>query len=243
MSTPLEKKTIRPGKLSNYSYYYSDRHPISNAVPLKPKRAKKSWFKWAAACLVLAFLVIGLPILRSGADSDNSSSGQLSNATNRQPAPAAANVTPTEPEPVKNACQNNTEAKAIIVGVEARHLWACEGSKTVIDAPVITGLRGHAETETPVGTYKIYGKMQNTTLTGQDSRGSWRDPVYYWMPFLDNQYGTYGFHDATWRNDKEFGQISPDSNDASHGCVEVPLDTQRQLYEWAPVGTPLTIQA
>lgn len=249
MSAPLEKKTIRPGKLSNYSYYYSDRHPESAAE--QPKAAgsgKKGKLKWVALVTVLAILVIGLPLWRSAADSE--ASDRLSNATASQQAPSnggksnkAVPVQPAEPKPVANACAGNVEPKAIIIGVEARHLWACEGDKTVMDTPVITGLRGHAETETPLGTHKVYAKTTNTTLTGQDSRGSWRYPVYYWMPFLDNQYGTYGFHDATWRAENLFGNISPDSNEASHGCIELPLNAQKQLYEWTPEGTPVIVKA
>jgi lipoprotein-anchoring transpeptidase ErfK/SrfK len=63
------------------------------------------------------------------------------------------------------------------------------------------------------------------------------------MPFLNNQHGTYGFHDATWRPDNEFGTVSPDSSEASHGCVELPLATSAWLYAWAPVGTTVTIQS
>lgn len=47
------------------------------------------------------------------------------------------------------------------------------------------------------------------------------------MPFLGNQYGTYGFDDAIWRADSERGSISLNSKDASHGCVELPLATAK----------------
>jgi lipoprotein-anchoring transpeptidase ErfK/SrfK len=80
-------------------------------------------------------------------------------------------------------------------------------------------------------------------LTGCDTTGCWKDPVYYWMPFLDNQYGSYGFHDATWRADSAFGNINPDSADASHGCVETPLATAKWLYNWDQVGTTVTIES
>jgi lipoprotein-anchoring transpeptidase ErfK/SrfK len=63
------------------------------------------------------------------------------------------------------------------------------------------------------------------------------------MPFLENQYGSYGFHDATWRSASDFGNISPDSSDASHGCVELPLATAKWLYSWAAIGTTVTIKS
>lgn len=62
------------------------------------------------------------------------------------------------------------------------------------------------------------------------------------MPFLDNQYSTYGFDDAIWRADSECGSISLNSEDASHGCVELPLATAKWLYYWSSVGTAVTIQ-
>ncbi len=96
---------------------------------------------------------------------------------------------------------------------------------------------------TPTGTYHIYAKETDVYLKGSDSTGSWDDYVYYWMPFLDNQYGIYGFHDATWRSANAFGNIDPYSNNASHGCVEMPLATAKWLYGWSSIGTTVTIES
>ncbi len=68
------------------------------------------------------------------------------------------------------------------------------------------------------------------------------DPVHYWMPFLQNKHGIYGFHDATWRSNNDFGNIDPNSKKASHGCVELPLNASSWIYNWAPVGTTVTIK-
>jgi lipoprotein-anchoring transpeptidase ErfK/SrfK len=142
-----------------------------------------------------------------------------------------------------NACASNTLSQLILVSISARHLYACEGSLEVFDSPVVTGISYLAADLTPVGTYHIYAKETNQVLTGCDTTGCWKDPVSYWMPFLDNQYGSYGFHDATWRADSAFGNINPDSADASHGCVETPLATAKWLYNWDQVGTTVTIES
>lgn len=240
-SSSIQDKTVRPGSFKGL-YYYSDRHRVSSAVMQPPApKTRRSYRKLTVVLILL--VALGGWFYKSSADKN--STDKPSQAAVTQPdqkstksstAASATKVTPI------NYCANNTLDKFIRIGVEKRHLWACEGAKTVYDTPVITGLRGHAETETPVGTYKIYGKMTNTTLTGSDSRGTWKDPVYYWMPFLDNQYGTYGFHDATWRDQNIFGKVSPDSQDASHGCVELPLTASKWLYDWAPVGTTVTVE-
>jgi hypothetical protein len=228
MSSSLQDKTIRPGSLKGYAYYYSNRTPAQAAVaiPAEPKPKSRR-----------GLMLLGLLVLAGGFWLGFHGGGPADKQSNSQAPSVAAPVTAV------NHCSDNTDDKLIKIGINERHLWACEGSKQVYDTPVITGLRGHAETETPLGTYHIYAKQTNTTLTGTDSRGTWKDPVYYWMPFLDNQYGTYGFHDATWRNNSAFGSVNPDSEQASHGCVELPLAASKWLYEWAPVNTTVTVEA
>lgn len=140
-----------------------------------------------------------------------------------------------------NPCKDNTLDKLIIVSISARHLWACEQSQIAKDTPVITGMSFLAADLTPTGTFYIDSKQRDLNLRGSDSTGSWDDPVKYWMPFLYNQYGTYGFHDATWRDPSEFGNVSPDSDKASHGCVELPLTASAWLFNWALVGTKVSI--
>ncbi|HEY8999611.1 MAG TPA: L,D-transpeptidase [Candidatus Saccharimonadales bacterium] len=146
-------------------------------------------------------------------------------------------------KPAVNQCASNTSGQLIVVSISQRHLWACQGTSSVFDSAVVTGMENLAADLTPTGTYHITSKTTDTHLIGHDSTGSWDDFVNYWMPFLHNQYGSYGFHDATWRPANAFGNISPYSSDASHGCVECPLDTAKWLYNWAPVGTTVTIES
>jgi lipoprotein-anchoring transpeptidase ErfK/SrfK len=122
-------------------------------------------------------------------------------------------------------------------------MWACDGTTKAYNSAVITGMENLPADLTPTGTYHIYAKETNRYLNGSDSTGSWHDYVYYWMPFLDNQYGVYGFHDATWRPGNAFGNISSYSSNASHGCVEMPLVAARWLYNWSTIGTTVTIQS
>lgn len=226
MKSSLEHKTVRPGSLSSYSFYYSKRLPVNGELPVPETKNSRS-FSFGKLFILLAILVAGY----FGFQQAHLGASPSSNQEN----PAAVAST--------NPCSDNNLDKFIKVSISKRHLWACQGSKIAYNTPVVTGMSQYASTVTPTGTYKVYAKQQNTVLTGSDVTGSWRDPVAYWMPFLNNQYGTYGFHDATWRNSSQFGNIDPNSNQASHGCVELPLNAAAWLYSWVQVGTTLTIQA
>jgi lipoprotein-anchoring transpeptidase ErfK/SrfK len=224
----LESKTVRPGLLA-YSFYASNRRPLApqSVKPRSKARAKHP-------SLVIAPLLILLAIFSFKQFSQPDPTGQTIKA-----APAAIVAATNE----ANQCSSNAESKAVLVSITQRHAWACQGNKIAYDTPVITGMEKHPETLTPTGTYHIYAKTTDTTLTGADSTGSWKDPVDYWMPFLDNQHGTYGFHDATWRNNNEFGNVDPYSAQASHGCVELPLGASKQFYEFASVGTTVIVRS
>jgi lipoprotein-anchoring transpeptidase ErfK/SrfK len=161
-----------------------------------------------------------------------------------KPMPAAPTPAPAPTTTAKTAasmCAGNTLSQLALVSISQRHMWACEGATPVYESAVVTGMENLAADLTPVGTYHIYAKQTNLYLKGSDSTGSWNDYVNYWMPWLNNQYGQYGFHDATWRSDSAFGNIDPASSDASHGCVELPLATAKWLYNWAQIGTTVTV--
>ena len=143
---------------------------------------------------------------------------------------------------VTTGCSGGTTGNVIVVSISQRYLWACEGSKIVYQTAVVTGDMNIVADATPIGTFHIYSKQTSLYLRGSDSRGSWNDYVSYWIPFLDNQYGVFGMHDATWRSASDFGTISQYSDNASHGCIELPLAAAAFLYNWSSIGTPLVIE-
>lgn len=143
-------------------------------------------------------------------------------------------------------CTGNTLSQLVLVSISKQHLWACNGVTTVYDSAVVTGMEQYAADLTPPGTYHIYAKQTNQDLKGCDSTGCWDDPVSYWMPWLSNQYGIYGFHDATWRKPSQFGNVdiyAPETAAVvgSHGCVELPLATAKWIYDWSHVGTTVKV--
>jgi lipoprotein-anchoring transpeptidase ErfK/SrfK len=204
---------------------YSRRHHQSPA--------KRLSHKWKALFLIVLVLVIIAWV-----------SFSLAKTSSQSPPKTTATPKKTQTVPVaQNDCSGNNLSQLIIVSIGEQKMWACDGSKQVYENPVITGMENYPADLTPTGTYHIYAKQTDQHLTGCDSTGCWNDFVYYWMPFLSDQYGIYGFHDATWRVSSAFGNTSIYSNNASHGCVEMPLAAAAWLYNWAQVGTTLTIKS
>lgn len=237
-TSALESKTVRPG-LMRYSFYASERRPVNHASA-QPKRRSHKLLMTTLLILIVAggaaYAFKPAPKVKPPARA------AVTSTLKKTPPPTSTPVVATTPAPT-NYCAGNTLSNFVKVSISLRHMWACQGSQDVFDTSVVTGIEYLAADRTPVGTYHIYGKYTDQILTGSDTTGSWRDPVSYWMPFLDNQYGQYGFHDATWRADSDFGNIDPNSANASHGCVEMPLAAAKWLYDWAPIGTTITIQS
>lgn len=199
--------------------------------------------------LVLIVAAAGLFVYKHGQNNQPT----VANAINK--AQTSAQDAVDKAKQAIDYCADNKLDQNIIISISKQHLWACTGSKSQYDSAVITGMELYPADLTPVGTYHIYAKSTDQTLAGSDSTGSWSDFVNYWMPFLDNQYGTYGFHDLTQtangsegRADSDFGNVDINApytaaKHGSHGCVELPLATAKWLYNWSAVGTTVTIQS
>jgi lipoprotein-anchoring transpeptidase ErfK/SrfK len=250
----LPQKTVRPGSLLGYSYYHSQTTTKSARTPKNTRNTRSAKprrpFRGKLLLLLLAAIAAGLLARYYGqtgvAKLSQNTKSATSSSVHKQPLPAPAPPTtvPAAAAPAAtNNCAGNTLDEQIIVSISQRHLWACNKSNQVYSSPVVTGISYLAADLTPTGTYHIYAKETDQHLAGSDSTGSWNDFVYYWMPFLHNQYGNYGFHDASWRSTSDFGNISPDSPNASHGCVEMPVAAAQWLYNWSYVGTTVTIES
>ena len=56
----------------------------------------------------------------------------------------------------------------------------------------------------------------------------------FWMPVK----GAIGLHDADWRS--EFGGDIY-KTDGSHGCVNLPPEVAKELYDSVEIGTPVVM--
>ena len=118
----------------------------------------------------------------------------------------------------------------IVISIGDQWLTYYNMGKVALETPVVTGNYGN----TPYGTYSVRNKATNVTLKGPPD-DPYESFVYYWIAFISS---THGMHDATWRS--SFGGDIYTYN-PSHGCVNMPLDKARDLYNMVEIGTPVYI--
>lgn len=110
------------------------------------------------------------------------------------------------------------------VDLTNQQVYAYIGGNLIVSAPCVSGLAGTGR-ETPSGIYQIYYKQSPAVLRGE----GYASPVSFWMPFN----GGIGLHDASWRS--SFGG-NIYTYDGSHGCINLPYDAAKTIYENAYSG-------
>ena len=129
---------------------------------------------------------------------------------------------------------NPYEQSCIEVSIGEQRVYVYNGAVPVVETPCVTG-KVSAGTITPTGDYALQAKIPEKTLKGQNVDGSdYESFVHYWMPF---NYG-YGLHDATWR--KSFGGEIYKTG-GSHGCVNLPLDQAKAVWDNSYIGMPVHV--
>ncbi len=119
--------------------------------------------------------------------------------------------------------------KRIVITLESQTLTYSIGPKKIGTFLVSTGRPGRP---TPIGTFAIRDKMPRAWSR---SAKLW---MPYWMPFIGT---TYGLHELPeWPGGKKEGEKSL-GTPVSGGCVRLGIGPAKTLYEWAEVGTEVTI--
>ena len=88
---------------------------------------------------------------------------------------------------------------------------------------------GADNTPTPLGDFTIYAKMTSVDMRGP----GYFAPHVPWVMVFD---GDYTLHGNYWNT--TFGVRG---SGGSHGCVGMPPDIAKRVYDWAPLGTPVHI--
>ncbi|MDR0963597.1 MAG: L,D-transpeptidase/peptidoglycan binding protein [Clostridium sp.] len=115
----------------------------------------------------------------------------------------------------------------IEIDLSNQHLYQFEKGNLVFETDFVSGNMSNGQA-TPEGVYGLTYKTRDAILRGEN----YETPVQYWMPFN----GNIGMHDATWRS--EFGQ-SIYRTAGSHGCINLPLEAARKIYESISTGHPI----
>lgn len=90
---------------------------------------------------------------------------------------------------------------------------------------------GKAATPTDVGNFKVYAHVRSQTMKSREPDGSITEtPNVPWVTYFN---GDEGFHGTYWHSN--FG------NRMSHGCVNMPIDVAKFVYEWSPVGMEVSV--
>lgn len=108
-----------------------------------------------------------------------------------------------------------------------QHIYFYQDGQLKLESDVVTG-NVSRNNGSPDGIYKIVYKERDATLVGE----TYQSDVEYFMVFAYN----VGFHDASWRN--EFGREIYKTS-GSHGCINMPSEMAKELYQILPIGTPV----
>jgi hypothetical protein len=205
--------------------------------------------KRRGAAIVGAVLAVLVAASVVGCSNDSSRSAPAAAGPVTNPVEAVAIAVPGNParpsahratQAASAACAGTPSGvRHIYVSISKQHLWACTGPVLLIGTAVTTGASAltNVHDATPTGTWRTYAKVRNTVLAGRDANGSWYDHVAYWMPF----YLGYGFHDSSWQTFPYGSSLY--KTKGSHGCIHVPVAALRTIFNWAPVGTLITIRS
>ena len=143
-----------------------------------------------------------------------------------------------------------SETKQVAEGTENLVYQAAEGEKWVdinlTDASVTAYIGGKVaggpfymvpgapETPTIVGTFHVYLKYDVQTMRGENADGTkYETEGVPWVTYFS---GGYAMHGAPWRS--SFGWSG---YGGSHGCVNMPVDAAKFIYDWTDMGDTVVV--
>jgi hypothetical protein len=118
---------------------------------------------------------------------------------------------------------SNPSAVKIHISTGAGKLYVTEGNEVLLASPIGVGT---SASPTPSGNHRITSKTRHRRRQGNPGAGY---PMTYWMSFYSPAYGMH------------WGFVKP--YPSTHGCVRLPLNTARKVFDMAQVGTPVNVAA
>ena len=125
-----------------------------------------------------------------------------------------------------------TTSKQIVIDLSDHMLYAYDGNVEFMRTKISTGIEA---TPTPAGTFTVYKKTPSRYMQGP-LEGVTEIP--FDLPGVPwNLYFTQDgavIHGTYWHD--RYG------TDQSSGCINLPAELSKIIYDWAPLGTTVTIQ-
>ncbi|MGM1017475.1 MAG: L,D-transpeptidase family protein [Actinomycetota bacterium] len=118
--------------------------------------------------------------------------------------------------------------RRIEVDLGAQRTYLFENDKVVNSWAISSGT---SATPTDVGNFRVYAHLSIQDMRGTNPDGS--KYVTENVPWVTYFNGDEAFHGAYWHSN--FG------TPMSHGCVNMPVDAAKYLYEWAPLGLEVSV--
>lgn len=140
-------------------------------------------------------------------------------------------ITPEYKQKGLSRKENDIGDTYVEIDLTRQHLWFYKEGKLVLETDIITG-RPTADRETPTGTFKVWSRETNRNLTGED----YSSPVSFWLPI---NWGNIGMHDASWQS--SFGGELYKTAAGSRGCINVPYEKIKTIYEEVKIDTPVVV--
>lgn len=119
--------------------------------------------------------------------------------------------------------------KLLVANVTTKKLYAYQNGQVV---NTFLSSDGKPDDPTPLGQFHIRAKLTKQTMTGP----GYVQPNVPWINYFDNSGDA--IHGVYWRPASVFGNVN-----TSHGCVGLPVDEAKWVYDWAPVGTTVIVHA
>lgn len=117
----------------------------------------------------------------------------------------------------------NRSAVKVHISTSAQRIYVTEGNEVLLATPCSVGT---SATPTPGGEHRILSKTRHRRRFSSPGAGY---PMTYWMSF----YGpAYGMH---------WGFVKP--YPCTHGCVRLPLNSARKIFDMVKVGTPVSVSS
>jgi len=125
--------------------------------------------------------------------------------------------------------QITKKSRNIVVNLSEQREYLFENGQVVDSFLISSGVSGH---DSHTGSFRITAKLTSQNMGNPDLTQA---PNYYTKNVPDVMYynGDEALHGAYWHNN--FGNVM------SHGCINMPLDKAAKVFDWAPMGTEVTV--